>query len=271
MKRPFNAVVVCGVCAVVVGVGGITYDAQAGIGGVNTPVTSSGSIIFDDTLSSTPPAGITNTGPVVSPWNGSPVTLTLTTDPNTLDFASGSLDATYVLNGNNYAININGITLNQAVGNTGLAQLDVAFNIEFQLDALGLPQQVPIYPNFVVNGTVQNTAGSFAALSGYIDYYGVNTAGTYSVLETVNYNAQWLTPGPFSSIVFGVPVNGFVPMLVGNTTFTLDGLIRFKVDPASINAYSIQSVPEPASIISLGAAAGWLATRRGRRAVRPSA
>ncbi len=219
--------------------------AEAAISGVNTPGTSLASITFDDTFSVFPPNGITNTGPSVSPWNGSIIVLPLTTDPVTFDFASGSIDATFL--GNTYAINITNVTLDQAVPNTGTAHLNFAFNIEFQLDALGLPSQATLFPNFVVNGTVQNIPGSFAALSGWINYSGVNTAGTISVLETVNYNNLWNTPGPFSGLAVGIPVNGVTPPLVANTTLTLDGFISFQVDPASINAQSVQSVPEPSS------------------------
>jgi len=239
--------------------------ARAAISGVNTPVTSAAAITFDDTFSSAPPLGITFTGPSVSPWSGTLVSLPLTTDPNTADFAFGDISASFA--GNTYAINLTNVTLNQTVLNTGTAHLDFAFNIEFQLDALGLPVQPTLFPNFVVNGTVQNTAGSFAAVTGFIDYYGVNTAGTYSVLETVNYNSLWTTPGNFIGTAAGVPVNGATPLLVGNTTLTLNGFISFQVDPASINAYSVLA-PEPGSLAILALAAGIAALRpvRGRQA-----
>jgi hypothetical protein len=68
--------------------------AHAAIVGINTPTWSVASINFDDTNSIGPPAGITNTGPTVTPWNGSLVSLPLTTDPNTLDQASGDISAT---------------------------------------------------------------------------------------------------------------------------------------------------------------------------------
>lgn len=233
-----------------------TAAAQAGISGINTPVTSAGSITFDDTASSQPPAGVTLTGPLASPWNGALLSLPLTTDPNTLDSAIGDMDATFL--GNNYAINISNVTLTQATGNTGFATLGFAFNVEFQIDGAGLPLQPTLYPNFVVNGTVQT--GGFAAVSGFIDYYGVNTAGVYSILESVNYNSVWTTPGSFSGTAAGIPVNGTTPLLVPNTTLTLDGFIIFQVDPASISAYSV-TVPEPATLILLTLAAG-VALRR---------
>ncbi|MCC7204692.1 MAG: hypothetical protein IT441_06405 [Phycisphaeraceae bacterium] len=231
---------------------------HAAVSGVNTPVTSAASITFDDTFSSAPPLGITFTGPSVSPWNGSLVSLPTTTDPNTADFASGDISASFA--GNTYAINLANVTLNQAVLNTGTAHLTFAFNIEFQLDGAGLPLQPTLFPNFVVNGTVQNIAGSFAAVTGFIDYYGVNTAGTYSVLETVNYNSIWTTPGNFTGTAAGVPVSGTTPLLVANTTLTLNGVINFQVDPASINAYSVM-VPEPVSLAVLAIAAAMAVLR----------
>ncbi len=239
---------------------------RAAILGINTPGTSVATVNFDDTNSIAPPSGITNTGPSVSPWNGATVVLPLTTDPNTSDFAKGSIVGSFIPSSNTYSLNFNSINLSQAVGNTGFATLDFTFNIEFQLDALGLPAQPTLYPNFVVNGTVQNTSGSFAAVSGFINYEAVNTAGTISIVDTVNYNSVWNTPGPFSGTAVGVPVNGTTPALVPNTTLTLDGFIRFQVDPATINAQSVM-VPEPSTWL-LGAlgALGILAIYR-RRAV----
>jgi hypothetical protein len=242
--------------------------AKAGIAGINTPGTSVATINFDDTNSVAPPAGITNSGPSTSPWNGTTVLLPTTTDPNTADFAKGSIVGSFIPSSNTYSLNFNSINLSQAVGNTGYAELDFTFNIEFQLDGLGLPAQATLYPNFVVNGTVQNASSSFAAISGYINYEAVNTAGTICVVETVNYGNSWTTPGPFSGTVAGVPVNGFTPALVPNTTLTLDGILRFRVDPATINAQSV-AAPEPSTCV-LGAlgAVGLLAFARRRRPAR---
>ncbi len=253
-------------------VGGLLFSSstQAAIVGINTPGTSIASVNFDDTNSVLPPNGVTNSGPSVSPWNGSTVVLPLTTDPTTLDFAKGSIVGSFIPSSNIYLINFNSINLSQAAGNTGFANLDFAFSIEYQLDNLGLPAQATLYPNFVVNGTVQSSFGSFAAVSGYINYEAVNTAGTISVIETVNYNSVWNTPGPFSGTVVGVPVNGFTPALVPNTTLTLDGFIRFQVDPATINAQSVPA-PEPSTCV-LGAlgALGLLAFARRRRPAKGS-
>lgn len=240
-------------------------QAHAAISGINTPAGSIASIIFDDTFSFDPllNPGITLGGPVASPWNGALVSLPLTTDPVTFDTASGDIDATFV--GNAYAINLNNVLLNQAPTNTGTAHLTFNFNVEFQLDALGLPQQPTLYPNFVVDGTVQNIPGSFAALTGWIDYIGVDAAGIYSVVETVTYTAFWGTPGNFNTTVFGAPVNGITPLLPGGSTLTLNGVIMFQVDPATIGAYSVM-VPEPsAAVLALVGGAATLALRAKRR------
>ena len=127
--------------------------------------------LFDDTNSSFPPLGITNVSPTVNPWTGATWSLSPTTDANTGDFAQGSIDGTFVPFTNTYGVSLSNITLTQVAGNTGFADLDVTFAIEFQLDALGLPVQPTLYPNFVVSGTVQNPAGSFAAISGQIDHH----------------------------------------------------------------------------------------------------
>jgi len=251
--------------AIVIGGLVATGSAQAGIASINTPGTSMATINFDDTNSVAPPAGITNIGPSVSPWNGTTVSLPLTTDPSTSDFAQGDIVGTYIPSSNTYALNLNNVSLSQAAGNTGFADLAFTFNIEYQLDALGLPSQATLFPNFVVSGTVQSSSGSYAAIKGYINYEAVNTAGVMTVLDTVVYNTVWTTPGPFSGIAVGVPVNGTTPALVANTTLTLDGFIRFQVDPATINAQSFM-VPEPSTFV-LGAlgALGLLGCARRRR------
>jgi len=240
-------------------------QAQGAITGINTPVTSSASITFIDTGSFDPllTPGVTNTGPAVSPWNGSILTLPSTTDPITGDNAQGSIAATFA--GNSYTLSLTNVTATQLPGNTGLADLQFNFNIEYQLDALGLPLQPTLYPNFLVNGTVQ--PGGFAQVSGFINYSGVNTAGTISVLETVNYNSLWNTPGPFTGTAVGLPVFGTTPALIGNTTLELNGFLHFIVDPATLNAQSVQA-PEPGTLV-LGGLGGmallWVARRRAAR------
>jgi hypothetical protein len=243
----------------VLGVIAVSTDAQAAISSINV-LNTSASITFDDTFSLDPilTPGVTNSGPSANPWNGAPLIMPLTTDPVTSDFANATLDATFL--GNAYAVNFTNVLLNQAITSTGTAHLNFAFTIEYQLDAAGLPAQATLFPNFAVNGTVQNIAGSFAAVTGFINYIGVNTAGTIGVVETVNYNSIWSAPGNFVGVAVGVPVSGTTPLFVPNTTLTLNGAISFQVDPASINATSVM-VPEPASAALL-AFAGLIAAGR---------
>jgi hypothetical protein len=217
---------------------------------INSPGSSIASISFIDTNSFSPslvPGGIYNQ--TVTPWGGAPPisqALPLTTDPIG-DFAKGNITAN--VSGGNYSLALNSVVLNQAPLNTGFADLIFTFSVEFQLDGGGLPSQATVFPNFVINGTVQNVAGSFASVKGFINYTGVNAAGTIGVLDTVNYNALFITPGNFSSTVVGVPVNGTTPTLVANTTLTLSGMIDFRVDPAN---FSVETVPEPGSGLLVG-------------------
>jgi len=219
---------------------------------INSPISSVASISFVDTNSLSPslvPGGFYNQ--TVSPWGGpAPITgtLPLTTDPIG-DFAKGIITADVI--GGNYSLTLNSVLLNQAALNTGSADLIFRFSVEFQLDAAGLPSQPTVFPNFIVNGTVQNTSGSFAAVKGFINYSAVNTAGAISLVDTVNYNALFNTPGNFSGTVAGVPTFGITPTLVPNTTLTLSGMIDFTVDPANISA---ESVPEPGSGLLVGIA-----------------
>ncbi len=232
-------------------------SAQAQVTGINSVAGSFAAIQFDDTTSTAPPPGVTNVNPTVTPWNGATWSLPFTTDPNTFDTAQGDITGAVILG--NYDIAFNNVLLSQAIGNTGFAHLIFNFSVEFQLGALGLPSQATLYPNFVVNGTVQ--PAGFAKLNGFINYSGVNTAGTISVVETVNYNSAYLTPGPFTNTAAGIPVNGTTPALVANTTLTLSGMIDFMVDPATINAHSV-TVPEPSSALLALLAAPLLLRRR---------
>lgn len=219
--------------------------ADAAISGINTPGTSLASINFDDTNSFSPPPGTTNITPNVSPWNGALFSLPSTTDGTTFDTAQGDIAATFL--GNTYAITFTNIFLQQALFNTGFAKLVFQFNVEFQLDGAGLPLQATLYPIFNVTGTVQ--IGGFALVSGFINYNGLNADGTANLLDTVNYNASYVTPGAFSSpAVLGVPGGGTTAALAPNSTLTLDGVFTFIVDPASISANSVM-VPEPSSAL----------------------
>ena len=239
--------------------------AHALISGINTPGTSLASINFDDTNSFSPPPGTTNITPSVTPWNGALFSLPFTTDTTTLDTAQGDIMASFA--GNSYALTFTNVLLQQSLLNTGFAKLVFQFNVEYQLDAAGLPSQATLYPIFNVTGTVQT--GGFAGVSGSIDYIGLDASANYSILETVNDN-QFFVPPPntFSGNVLGVPVfggplNGFTGLPSG-TTLTLNGNFTFKVDPASINA---TSAPEPsASLLTLLSLPLLLARRRAQRA-----
>jgi hypothetical protein len=239
---------------IIASIGGLVLGNSAKaavISPINSPAGSYSLVQFVDTNSYTPSllqgSGVSQ---FVSPWGGVPPivnTLPLTTDPTTLDFAKGNITADVI--GGNYNLSLNSVLLNQAPLNTGFADLIFSFSVEFQLDAAGLPSQPTIFPNFVVNGTVQNSSGSFAAVRGFINYSAVNTAGTVSIVDTVNYNALFNTPGNFSGTVAGIPVNGTTPALIPNTTLTLSGVIDFRVDPANISA---ETVPEPGSGLLAG-------------------
>jgi len=250
-------------CTLAALVGGLFFSAsaQANIVGINSSAGSIATIGFFDSASSAPPNGSVY-GNSVAPWGGSIVTLPLTTDPNTGDSAGGSLEGTFMPGSGTYAINFNSITLNQLPTNTGNADLSFFFTIDYQLDAAGLALQPTLYPNFVVTGTV-STAGSFALIQGSIDYFGT-VSGIFGLVETVDYNSIWNTPGPFIATAFGVPVNvnKSTPALDPNTTLRLQGFINFRVDPASINAFSVQ-IPEPSrALLSLLGLCGVLVRRR---------
>lgn len=236
--------------------------AQAGIIGINTPTSSVASIIFNDTNSIGPPAGITNTGPSVTSWNGSLVSLPLTTDPNTSDQASGDISASFVPSGNVYALNFSSILLTQPLpGTTGFAELIYTFQVEFQLDGAGLPAGNPVYsPVFNLSGTVQT--GGFAMFNGVINYRGTVVPGTIQTLHIHQYGAGWTTPGPFTATIPGNPLFQTTPALVPGTTLILDGWLRFMVDPATIQG-GTSAIPEPGTWTL--AAVGVAITLAGRR------
>lgn len=237
--------------------------AQGAIVGINTPGTSYAAINFDDTNSNGPPLGITNTGPATSPWNGTLIALALTTDPNTSDQAQGDLTATFIPFTNTYGISFSNILLTQpSPTTTGLALLSFSFNVQYQLDAAGLPAQSTLFPTFFLNGTVQTPPGSFAAFSGSLDYYGVDISGAFNLQDSVSYSGFWTTPGPFSATITGSPTFGTTPLLMPNTVFEIQGSFKFQVDPATIGGYSLM-VPEPGTwALALAGVALTLATRK---------
>ena len=259
--NPINALITT---CVVAGSLLLAASARAAVTSViNSPAGSYSTILFNDTTSLDPllTPGTTSINQTITPWGGgAPInnTLSPTTDPVTFDLAQGDIVAD--VTGGNYSIALNNVTLTQAPLNTGFAHLTFQFSVEFQLDSGGLPSQLTLFPNFAVNGTVQNSSGSFAQVKGMINYSGVNTAGTYTVMETVNYYALFNTPGSFSAIVTGVPVNGSTASLIPNTTLTLDGYFDFMVDPASITCQTV--VPEPGSSLLFGLAAVTVLLRR---------
>lgn len=218
--------------------------AQAQITGINAGA-SSASIKFNDTGSSVPPAGTTNVTQSTGAWNGTPFNPLFPTDPITLDFATGGISASGA--GAVYSVLPTNIQLSQVNATSGFALLIYTFTVEYTV-ATNLALQATLFPNFLVSGTVGSTPGSFASVTGTIDYYDVsNAAYVNGLLDTVSYNYMNNTPGTFTNApVNGVPVNGFTPLIPGGANLTLVGTITFIVDPSSISAQSFM-VPEPAS------------------------
>src|SRR6266404_504067 len=237
-------------------------SVQAQITTIN-PVSSYGTITFNDVNSLNPslnPGSTYSQGS--SPWTGAPVSLTQT-DPTTLDFANGILDASG-FGPSTYPILLNNITLTQPSVNTGFAELNVQFGVQYQVGAGGLSAAAVQYPNFLIGGTVQPGSASYASLSGYISYFAINAAGVGSLVDTVNYNWLYNTPGPFSGLsVSGVPVNPLLSAIGPNSTLVVTGSLTFVVDPASI---TVQTVPEPASqALAVVALTGLVAACRRRK------
>ncbi|MGD0058642.1 MAG: PEP-CTERM sorting domain-containing protein [Verrucomicrobiia bacterium] len=233
------AIVIASICGLL-----LANSVHAQVTGINTPAGSFASIQFNDTTSLNPllQAGSTYSSSI-SPWGGASQALAPTTDPTTSDFAQGGLTA--AVNAGNYSISLNNVVLNQALVNSGYANLIFQFDVQFQIGPGGLPIQPTVFPNFAINGTVLNVGG-FASVTGFISYYGTATVdGVVGLMDTVNYNDTYNTPGNFNAIATGVPVNGFTDQLNPNSILTLVGNIDFRVDPADIN---VQTVPEPSTV-----------------------
>ena len=113
----------------------VAVSVEAQITTIN-PVSSYGTITFNDVNSLNPsllPGSSYSQG--LSPWSGVAVPLSQT-DPTTLDSASGILDAS-TYGPITYPILLNNITLTQPSVNTGNAQLNVQFGVQYQIGAGG--------------------------------------------------------------------------------------------------------------------------------------
>lgn len=221
--------------------------AQAQISGINAG-TSSATIKFNDTNSSLPPAGTTNVTQSAVAWNGMSFSPLFPTDPITSDFATATIASAFPGSPPNYSIGLSNVQLSQVNATAGFALLIFNFTVEYTVGIGGLLPGLTQFQNFLVSGTVGSSGGSFASITGSIDYYDAsNAAYVNGLLDTVNYNYLNNTPGPFSNVtVPGVPVNGSLPFIPFGSNLTLVGNITFTVDPSSISAQSFPA-PEPSS------------------------
>lgn len=239
----------------------IAPQARAQITGINAGA-SSALIKFNDTASLDPllTPGVSLVTQSASPWPAfSTLALPFTTDVVTNDTAQGDITATWAPGAYNVAIN--NVLLTQAPLNTGFATLLFSFTVEYQVGAGGLASLPTSSPAFNVSGTVQPPPPltNFASITGSVNYFAVDAAGVGGLVETVNYNTLFNTPGPFVGAVSGTPVNGSTPAIGPNSTLTLVGNITFTVDPASISA---EAVPEPSASLLAGLCLPLLLARR---------
>lgn len=221
--------------------------AQAQISGINAGA-SSATIKFNDTNSTVPPAGTTNVTQSTGAWNGLSFNPLLPTDPITSDFATATIASAFPTSPPNYSIALSNIQLSQVNATAGFALLIFSFTVEYTVGGGGLAAGLTQFQNFLVSGTVGSSGGSFASVTGSIDYYDVsNAAYVNGLLDTVNYNYLNITPGPFSNVtVLGVPMNGTLPFIPSGANLTLVGNLTFTVDPSSISAQSFPA-PEPSA------------------------
>ena len=235
--------------------------AHAQFVGVN-PLSSSASIVFDDTNSFNPFAGtsLTNTN---ATWGGPLHFIPLTTSGPTNDQAEGQVLAQFTAT--TYDILFPLTTLTQDLTATGFADLNYQALAEFNTGLGGYGGGGTRYPIFVVSGTVQ--PGGFAFVNGTINYYSQILGAVPVLQDTVTYNMIWnntgSTPISFTNVpVIGSFSSGVIPALAGFENLILDANIQFRVDPATITATSY-SVPEPGSaLLALFAGVPLLLRRR---------
>ncbi len=240
----------------------VAGSVEAQIASITSAI-STGAVQFTDTHSLNPSLNPGSSyGAISVAWTGAPLTLSQT-DPTTLDAANGILDASGY-GGNNYPITLNNISLSQAVGNTGHADLQVVFVITYQIGALGLPGGLAQYPNLLVSGTVQSAAGSYASVVGNIGYFAVNAAGVFVTSGSINYNFLDNTPGStFNNSPVSVTPAPTLAALPAFSTLVVDGSFTFEVDPASLN---VETVPEPGTqALTVTALSGLLVFCRRRK------
>ena len=246
MKFPSSNALLPSLCASLAAALLLAPHAESQITGINAGA-SSALIKFNDTASLDPllTPGVSLITQSAGPWPAfNLLTLPFSTDIVTNDTAQGDIMATFLPG--SYNIAINNVQLTQAPLNTGFATLLFSFTVEYQVGLGGLGSLPTISPIFNVSGTVQSPPPltNFASVTGSINYFAVDAAGVGGLVETVNYNTFFNTPGPFVGPVSGVPVNGNTPAIGPNSTLTLVGNITFTVDPASISA---NTVPEPSA------------------------
>lgn len=213
---------------------------------------------FNDTTSvnSSSIPGTTNYITTQVPWSGNPLGL------NLIDSVTGDTSG-FTINGYGYVgattvyrINIPDFHLTQSITGSGYATASLEFKIEYQVDAAGFTGPL-IAPQFVVNGTVLNSS-SLAQLTGHVSYSSLANG----VLETLTYGYANNTPGPFSQILTGTPLNNVTSLTFApNDVFIESGYFELLVDPASI---TFSSIPEPGTMVIGVAMLGLLACKRHR-------